>query len=404
MLVLVLNCGSSSLKFQLIETSRAQMDDDSDRVVGRGQVERIGSEDAKVSWQITGSGKQQKTEPVKDAEQAITIAFESLASAADPQQIEAAGHRFVHGGDLFQESVEIDDATLKQIENLSALAPLHNPHNLQGYYASRKLLPKAKQVAVFDTAFHQTLPRRAYLYGIPYELYERDKVRKYGFHGTSYRYVSARFARMLNKPIEDMKMIVGHLGNGCSLCAIDGGKSVDTTMGFTPMDGLLMGTRPGEMDPAAVLFLAGRDPKGIEGVGEMLNHRAGLAGITGGTSDMRDVLNLRDQGDARARDAVDVFCYRIVKNIGAYLTILGGADGIVFTGGIGENASAIRQQVGDGLSWMGVTVDGEQNNAAQGVEARISTDSSRIPVWVIPTKEELLIARDTLLCATCVSI
>ena len=404
MRVLVLNCGSSSLKFQLIETSRQQIDGDADRVLARGLVERIGSQDAKIGFQITGADKEETTAPVKDAAQAIAIAFDKLAGVGDLKAIEAVGHRFVHGGDLFSESVLIDDATLKKIESLSPLAPLHNPHNLQGYYESRKALPDAKQVAVFDTAFHQTLPARAFLYGIPYELYERDKVRKYGFHGTSYRYVSWRYAQLQKTTVDALKLIVCHLGNGCSLCAIDRGKSVDTSMGFTPMDGLLMGTRPGEIDPAAVLYLASRDPKGIEGVQEMLNHRAGLAGITGGASDMRDIIKKRDAGDARAGDAVDVFCYRIVKDIGAYMTVLGGADAIVFTGGIGENASAIRQQVGDGLQWLGMAIDAERNQAVHGVEAAISAAGSRVPVWVVPTDEELWIARDAFRCSTCASI
>ncbi len=404
MLVLVLNCGSSSLKFQLIETSQEQIDANTDRVLARGQVERIGSSDARITYQATGAEKLQKTAAVRDADEAIRISFEQLATVGDPRQIEAVGHRFVHGGDLFRESVLIDGTTLPRIESLSALAPLHNPHNLAGFYASRKHLPQALQVAVFDTAFHQTLPVKAFLYGIPYEYYERDRVRKYGFHGTSYRYVSWRYARLMKTPIEKLKLIVCHLGNGCSMCAIDGGKSVDTSMGFTPMDGLLMGTRPGELDPAAVLYLAGRDPQGVEGIQEMLNHRAGLAGITGGTSDMRDILERRDRGDARARDAVDVFCYRIAKTLGAYLTVLGGADAVVFTAGIGENASAIRQQIGDGAAWLGIAIDRERNQAARGEETLISTDASRVAVWVIPTDEELWIARDAFACSSCVAI
>ena len=401
--ILVLNCGSSSLKYQLIETGEAQIRDNSDRALARGSVERIGSDDAQLSYQNGKAPKQETTATVRDPEEAVRIAFENLTAPdgplKDPKQIEAVGHRIVHGGDLFQESVLIDDAVLKQIESLSELAPLHNPHNLKGYYASRKLLPDAKQAAVFDTAFHQTLPPRAFLYGIPYEFYTRDKVRRYGMHGTSYRYVSWRYAFLQNVALDKLRLIVCHLGNGCSMCAIDRGRSVDTSMGFTPMDGLLMGTRPGEIDPGAVLYLIRRDPKGAPNVDQMLNHQAGLAGLTGGTSDMRDLLDKSAKGDARARDAIDVFCYRVTKMIGAYATVLGGADAIVFTGGIGENAGAIRQQSCHGLSWLGVSLNKEVNASTRGVDARISAPESKIPVWVIPTNEELWIARDTFRCA-----
>jgi acetate kinase len=402
MRVLVLNCGSSSLKFQLIETSREQIAQNNDRVLAHGAVERVGSDDAKFTYQMAGREKEEKQQAVKDQKQAIQLAFDHLTAPggalSHPQDVEAVGHRIVHGGEAFHESVIIDDRVLKDIEKLSDLAPLHNPENLKGYYASRELLPDAKQVAVFDTAFHQTMPPCAYLYGLPYEFYERDHIRKYGFHGTSHRYVSWRFAMLHQKKRADYKLITCHLGNGCSVCAIDHGKSIDTSMGFTPMDGLLMGTRPGEIDPGAVLYLAQRDPDGAQGMEKLLNHKAGLAGLTNSTGDMRDIQKRSAAGDQRARDAVDVFCYRVIQFIGSYATVLNGADAILFTGGIGENSSEIRAQVCQGLAWLGVELDAAANDQARGKDARITTEASKMPVWVIPTDEELLIARDTFRC------
>jgi acetate kinase len=402
MRVLVLNCGSSSLKFQLIETSREQIAQNNDRVLAHGAVERVGSDDAKITYQMADREKEEKHQSVKDQKQAIQLAFDHLTAPggalSHPKDVEAVGHRIVHGGEAFRESVVIDDQVLKEIEKLSVLAPLHNPENLKGYYASRELLPDAKQVAVFDTAFHQTMPPRAYLYGLPYEFYERDHIRKYGFHGTSHRYVSWRYAMLHQKTRADFKLITCHLGNGCSVCAIDHGKSIDTSMGFTPMDGLLMGTRPGEIDPGAVLYLAQRDPDGAQGMEKLLNHKAGLAGLTNGTGDMRDIQKRSAAGDQRARDAVDVFCYRVVTFIGAYATVLNGADAILFTGGIGENSSEIRAQVCQGLTWLGVELDTATNDKTKATDARITTEASKMTVWVIPTDEELLIARDTFRC------
>lgn len=362
--VLVLNCGSSSVKYQLIEM-------DVGRALARGVIERVGSD---------------------NATEAIRAALDRIKGISE---IESVGHRVVHGGESFPGSVVIDDAVLQEIEKLSSLAPLHNPQNLKGYYATRKLLPNARQVAVFDTSFHHTLPVRAYLYGIPYEFYTRDKLRRYGFHGTSYRYVSARYAELRNAPLDKLKLVACHLGNGCSVCAIDRGKSIDTSMGFTPMDGLLMGTRPGELDPAAVLYLVQRDPQGADGVQIMLNQRSGLLGLTGGTSDMRDLLKQRDAGNDRARDAVDVFCYRVVKYIAAYSAVLGGADAILFTGGIGENAAPIRAQVCEGLRSLGVELNSQRNDAESDKERLVTADEARLPAYVIPTNEELMIARDT---------
>ena len=390
--VLVLNCGSSSLKFQLIETNRELIDGNADRALAHGSVEKIGTSEARITYQEVGGEAQKSSRPVLQHKEAIQIAFDFLHT--ESRQIEAVGHRIVHGGETFRESVLIDKEVLRQIEACSDLAPLHNPHNLKGYYASRALLPDAKQAAVFDTAFHQTLPTHAFLYAIPYEFYTRDKLRRYGFHGTSHRYVSWRYAMLHNTTRGALKLITCHLGNGCSICAIDHGRSIDTSMGFTPMDGLVMGTRPGDLDPGAVLYLVGRDPMGLRGVEVLLNQESGLAGITGGTSDMRDLLKKRDEGDARARDAIDLFCYRAAKYIASYIAVLNGPDAIVFAGGIGENAALIRSQICEGLAYFGISVDDARNGAAKG-DAQISTDESKIPVWVVPTNEELLIARDT---------
>jgi acetate kinase len=404
MLIFVLNCGSSSLKYQLIETSAEQIESNSDHALAHGSIERIGFEDAVSTYQVAGGAKETKTASILRHKDAIQLAFDHLTAPGSPlkniQQIEAVGHRIVHGGESFTESVLIDDKVLREIERVSDLAPLHNPHNLKGYYASRALLPDAKEVAVFDTAFHQTLPRRAFLYGLPYEYYTRDKLRVYGFHGTSHRYISWRYAYIHHTTRETLNLITCHLGNGCSVCAIDHGKSIDTSMGFTPMDGLLMGTRPGAIDPGAVLYIANREPMGVHGTEVLLNQNAGLAGISGGTSDMRDLLTKRDAGDERARDAIDVFCYRLVKYIGAYLTVLGAVDAIIFAGGIGENAAPIREQVCHGLKLVGVEIDVDANNANRAVDGRISTPDSKPQVWVIPTNEELLIARDTHRCVS----
>jgi acetate kinase len=393
MKILVLNCGSSSLKFQLIETSEEHIPAHTDRALAHGVVERIGSRDAKITYQAAGGPKEELVRPIMEHKDAIQFALEHLK--ADPRDIEAVGHRIVHGGETFHESVLIDDDVLKQIEVLSELAPLHNPNGLKGYYASRALFPEAKQAAVFDTAFHHTLPPRAFLFGIPYEFYTRYKIRRYGFHGTSHRYVSWRYAWIHKTTRAKLKLITCHLGNGCSVCAIDHGRSIDTSMGFTPMDGLLMGTRPGDIDPGAVLYLVKRDPNGVQGVETLLNQHSGMAGISGGVSDMRELLARRDQGDPRAKDAIDVFCYRAAKYIGAYVTVLGGADAVLFAGGIGENAAPVRRQICQELGYVGIDFDPAKNDAAKGTEAPISHSDSRLPVWVVPTNEELMIARDT---------
>jgi acetate kinase len=363
--ILVLNSGSSSLKFQLIEMT-------GERRLAKGEISKIGTE-------------------VRNHDEALASAFKKLAEAgARLEDIAGVGHRVVHGGEDFQQSVIIDDKVLRLIEKASDLAPLHNPANLKGYYASKALLPKATHVAVFDTAFHQTLEPHAFLYGIPYEYYTRDKVRRYGFHGTSYRYVSERFAQIHGKRAS--KLIACHLGNGCSVCAIDAGKSVDTSMGFTPLEGLLMGTRSGDMDAGAVTFLMAR---GVSNLDSLLNEKSGLLGVSGVSNDMQEVLAAASNGNQRAEFAIQVFCYRVTKYIGAYFAAMSGADAILFTGGIGEHAASIRARICAPLGVLGVSLDPARNDGAVGREQKISPDGTSPAVWVIPTDEELVIARDT---------
>ena len=292
----------------------------------------------------------------------------------------------------------IDEEVLQHVREAIELAPLHNPHNLKGYFAARDMLPQARHAAVFDTSFHQTLPRHAFLYGLPHAVYDRHRVRRYGFHGTSHRYVSYRYARMFGKTRQEYKLITCHLGNGCSVCAIDHGRSVDTSMGFTPLEGLLMGTRAGDIDPAAVLHVMAKEELTIHEVSSLLNKHSGLYGLSGISNDMRTLVEQSEKGNDRARMAIDVFCYRAKKYIGAYLATLNGADAVLFTGGIGENAPSVRAQICDRLDALGIVLDPAKNEAARGQACRISGDDSACQVWVIPTNEELLIARDTLRC------
>lgn len=384
MKVLVLNSGSSTVKYQLFETSLELMAANQDRMLTRGIVDRIG-------------------ESVPDHAAAVELA---LGQLTDPQrgavrtldEIEAVGHRIVHGGEYFSQPVRIDEAVVERIRECIALAPLHNPPNLSTYESCRERMPRAAHVAVFDTAFHQTLPPSAYTYGLPYEVCARYKVRRYGFHGTSHRYVALRFAQIQRRPPEDFKLITCHLGNGCSMCAIDRGRSVDTSMGLTPLEGLLMGTRSGDTDPGAALHLMQWERLSVEQMDSLLNHSSGLRGISGVSNDMRTLLESARGGNRRARLAIDVFCYRIRKYIGAYFAALNGADAVVFTAGIGENAPAIRAAACESLEALGIRIDPARNEAARGVEADISADGAATRVWVIPTNEELLIGRDTVRC------
>jgi len=405
--VLVLNCGSSSVKFQLITTDLEQIADNSDRRLARGNIERIGGE-AIVLFKAAGRDHERSTATLRDTRAAVELiirwacsedsGIDEIKSIAD---IHAVGHRVVHGGERFTQSVVITDEVLRGIEDCIELAPLHNPTNIKGILAAREVFGSGlPQVAVFDTAFHQTLPEHAYLYALPYQLYRRHRVRRYGFHGTSHRYVAYRFRQLRKIPRDQTNVITLHLGNGCSIAAIRGGDSVDTSMGLTPLEGLVMGTRSGDIDPAIVDFIAAKEGLTSREVETLLNKQSGLLGISGLTNDMRELLaEAHEHNDRRALLAIEVFCYRARKYIGAYMAAVSGADAIVFTGGIGENSAEIRSKICAGLEWMGIEMDAERNNAYQaGTDGLITKDGSRVAVYVIPTDEELLIARDTVRC------
>ncbi|HSJ07965.1 MAG TPA: acetate kinase [Longimicrobiales bacterium] len=401
--VLVLNAGSASLKFQLIRTDQERIANDGDERLARGHIERIGGE-ALMALEAGGRAPKRSTASLRDHRAAVETVLRwlgeetSVPGISGSRDIDAVGHRVAHGGERFSRSVLIDDTVIHEIEETIDLAPLHNPHNLKGIRAVRDVLgPALPQVAVFDTAFHHTLPERTYLYALPYSLYRRHGVRRYGFHGTSHRYVAYRYRRITGTPRDDTRLITLHLGNGCSACAIMGGNSYDTSMGFTPLEGLVMGTRSGDLDPAILDYIAGKEGMGLHEIEMLLNKQSGLLGISGLTNDMRELLaEAQEHDDRRALLAIDIFCYRIRKYIGAYLAGCGGADAVLFTGGTGENSAEIRRRISDGLEWMGMNLDADANaRYVDGAEGRISTDDSRLHAWVIPTDEELLIARDT---------
>jgi acetate kinase len=405
--VLVLNCGSSSVKFQLIATDLDLIAQNADRLLAKGTIERIGGE-AIISLQVKDQEARRSTSSLRDINSAVDFVarwaaspesgIEEIKSIAD---IQAVGHRVVHGGERFKQSVLITDEVVRAVEDCIDLAPLHNPANLTGISATRKLFGDAlPQVAVFDTAFHQTLPDHAFLYALPYQLYRRYRLRRYGFHGISHRYVSYRYRVMRNIAREATNIITIHLGNGCSATAIKCGDSIDTSMGLTPLEGLVMGTRSGDLDPAIIEFIAAKEGLAVRDIETLMNKQSGLLGISGLTSDMRELLaEAREENDRRAMLAIEVFCYRARKYIGAYLAAMNGADAVVFTGGIGENSPEVRARICDGLQWMGVELDQELNVAHTGSrEGLISTEGSRLAVYVIPTNEELLIARDTVRC------
>ena len=404
--VLVLNSGSSSLKFQLIATDLDRIKKNADKRLLRGEVERIGGE-AIVTLQRSDGPRQTLTAALRDISAAldfvlrwITSDKSGIAEVRGPGDVHAVGHRVVHGGERFTESVIITDDVLRGIEGCIELAPLHNPNNIKGIVAVRELLGTGTpQVAVFDTAFHHWLPEHAYLYAIPYHLYRRHRIRRYGFHGTSHRYVAYRYRELRKLTREQTHVITLHLGNGCSAAAIRKGCPVDTSMGMTPLEGLVMGTRSGDIDPAIVNVISTKEGLSLHEVEALLNTQSGLLGISGLTNDMRVLqAEVKEHDDRRARLAIDVFCYRARKYIGAFLAAMGGADGIVFTGGIGENSPAIRAQICQGLEWAGLTLDEEKNRKLVGVEGLISGNTSRIVAFAIPTDEELLIARDTVRC------
>ena len=402
--VLVLNCGSSSVKFQLIATDLERIEQDADKRLAHGLIERVGGAGI-VTFNSEGKPPKRFAEPVRDMRAAVEMilrwaigeesGLSELSSIAD---IHAVGHRVVHGGEQFTNSVLITDEVLRSIEDCIELAPLHNPANIQGIVAARTALGSAlPQVAVFDTAFHQTLPEHAFLYALPYQLYRRHRIRRYGFHGTSHRYVAYRYRKLKGIARDATNIITLHLGNGCSIAAIKAGNSIDTSMGFTPLEGLVMGTRSGDIDASIVDLIATKEGLSSREVETLLNKQSGLLGISGLTDDMRELMaEAHEHDDRRARLAIEIFCYRARKYIGSYLAAMNGAEAIVFTGGIGENAAEIRANICGELSWLGVELD-PQRNATHGADksGQISADSSRISVFVIPTNEELLIARDT---------
>jgi acetate kinase len=401
--ILVLNVGSSTLKFQLTATDHDAIAENRDRRLARGQIERIGGE-AILTLSGAGGRNVKTTARVRDHAAAVEYIVGWMTSDASGvpissvAEIEAVGHRVVHGGERFSQSTRVDDELWHELEDLIDLAPLHNPHNLRGIVAARGVLgPGVPQVAVFDTAFHHSLGETAYLYAIPYQLYRRYRVRRYGFHGTSHRYIAFRYRQLTGRTREATKIITLHLGNGASACAIVAGSSVDTSMGFTPLEGLVMGTRSGDLDPAILDFVSGKEGLSLNDMDSMLNKQSGLLGISGITADMRELLaEEAESNDRRARLAIDLFAYRVKKYIGAYLAAMNGADAIVFAGGIGENAAEVRSRICADLDWLGVTLDSTANAATVGgAEGRIDASGSRVELWVIPTDEELLIARDT---------
>lgn len=409
--VLVLNSGSSTIKFQLIATDLERIAQNADQRLARGVIERIGGE-AVCSMRSGGTLPHRATAQLRDIRAAVDFIIRwlcspeaGLAEIKSVADIHAVGHRVVHGGERFKQSVLINDEVLRGIDDCIDLAPLHNPANIKGVLAARELLGAGlPQVAVFDTAFHQTLPEHAYLYALPYQFYRRHKVRRYGFHGTSHRYVAYRYRYLVNLPREEVNIITLHLGNGCSAAAIKAGNSLDTSMGMTPLEGLVMGTRSGDIDPSIIDFLMSKEGLTAQETEGLLNKQSGLLGISGLTNDMRELLDeARENRDRRALLAIELFCYRVRKYIGAYLAALGGADAIVFTGGIGENAAEVRARICQGMEWCGLHLNENVNaTLTGGREGMFSTPDSRLKAYVIPTDEELLIARDTVRCVLAV--
>ncbi len=389
MKILVINAGSSSLKYQLIN-----MDDKS--VMAKGLCERIGI-DGKNTFKPTGGTPVELTAPLKDHSDAIKSVIGALANPeygviSSMNEIDAVGHRVVHGGEMFSKSVVIDDEVMAAVEKCIPLAPLHNPANIIGINACKEVMPGVPQVGVFDTAFHQTMPEVEYMYGLPYELYENDKIRRYGFHGTSHNYVSGKAAEFLGKDIKDLKIICCHLGNGSSVTAVKDGKSVATSMGLTPLDGVIMGTRCGSIDPAIITFLMGKGMTADE-VDALINKQSGVKGISGVSSDFRDLAAAAADGNKRAALAVDMFSYDVKKYIGSYAAVMGGVDALVFTAGVGENDSDVRKKVTDGLEFLGIKIDEAKNNTRGTVD--ITAQDGKVKVLVIPTDEELMIALET---------
>ena len=391
MKVLVINCGSSSLKYQLIDSRLEE-------VLAAGLCERIGI-DGRMTHTPSSGNTVVKNDPLPDHGAAIQAVLSALTDKAHGVisslgEIGAVGHRLVHGGEKFAASVIINDEVIAEVEACNDLAPLHNPANLIGVRACQQIMPDVPMVGVFDTAFHQTMPPKAYLYGIPHQYYEEHKVRRYGFHGTSHNYVSQRVHHLAELDPDNSRVIVCHLGNGASVTAVKNGKSVDTSMGLTPLEGLIMGTRSGDLDPGVIEYIAKKEHMTLEEVLKVLNKESGVLGLSGVSSDFRDLAEAMERGNAQAAVAVEAFCYRVAKHIGAYTAALNGVDAIVFTAGIGENAAHIRSMVCEYLGFLGITID-EEKNAVRGKETEISTPDSKVAVFVIPTNEELAIARET---------
>lgn len=393
MKVLVINCGSSSLKYQLIDM-------DGEKVLVKGLVERIGIEGSRIKHEKTGADAVIIEEPMKDHNKAIELVIKALTDSShgvvkSMDEISAVGHRVVHGGESFNKSAVINDEVMKGIKDCIDLAPLHNPANIMGIEACKAIMPKTPMVAVFDTAFHQTMPAENYIYALPYEYYSKYKIRRYGFHGTSHMYVSQRAAAVMGKPAESLRIVTCHLGNGASLAAVKAGKCVDTSMGLTPLEGLAMGTRSGDLDPAILPFIMNKEKISADEMASILNKKSGVLGISGVSSDFRDIEKAASEGNDRAALSLDIFCNRVRKYIASYAAQMGGVDGIVFTAGIGENSIELREKICKGLEFLGIEIDCEKNKT-RGKEAVVNKDSSKVKILVIPTNEELMIARDTL--------
>ena len=394
MKILVLNCGSSSIKYQLIDM------DNNATLLAKGLLERVGLEMGEFTHKPVGKDKHYVKQPIPDHKAGIKMVLDALVDEkigviSSLTEINACGHRVAHGGEIFKESVLVGEKEKEQIRGLFALAPLHNPANLQGIEAMEAILPNVPQVAVFDTSFHQSMPAEAYLYAIPYEYYQTDKVRRYGFHGTSHRFVAPKAAKMAGLDINNSKIISCHLGSGASICAVKNGKSVDTSMGFTPVEGLIMGSRCGDLDLGVLLYIAEKENMTIKDMNNFINKKCGLNGITGGVVDMRDIMAGKREGKERETYAFDMFAYRVKKYIGAYAAAMGGVDAILFTGGIGENAWWQRQEICRGLEFLGAEIDEKQNEAMAGQDGIISKESSKVKILSVTTDEELVIAQDT---------
>lgn len=392
MKVLVINSGSSSLKYQFIDMTN-------ESVLAKGVCDRIGLEQSFLKHSKIGGNTVVIEKDLYNHKLAIKEVISALTDdeigvIEDMKEISAVGHRVVHGGERFYKSVIIDDEVKEAIEKCSELAPLHNPSNIIGIDACRQIMPDVPMVAVFDTAFHQTMPRHAYIYALPYEIYEKYGLRRYGFHGTSHKYVSERAAKMLNKPIEELKIVSCHLGNGASICAVKYGKSIETSMGFTPLQGLCMGTRSGTIDPAVISFLMEKEKMTVKDISDFLNKKSGVLGVSGVSSDFRDIQEAAESGNDRAKLALDIFCYRVKRFIGDYITIMNGVDAVVFTAGIGENNDYVRREVLTDMDFLGIKIDQEKNKT-RGEEVDISAEDAKVRTLIIPTNEELAIARET---------